>query len=63
MSNERKPALLRADEIRAREESGGHPWNPRSRVPGTRLGFATGPKPPGITLGNLMAGQESPPQQ
>jgi len=59
MSNERKPALLRADEIRAREESGGHPWNPRSHVTGTRLGFATGLKLLGINLLKIAPGKES----
>jgi uncharacterized cupin superfamily protein len=57
--DEKKPALLSAAEIRAREEAGNHPWNPSSAVVGTRLGTATGLKLLGINIIRIAPGRES----
>lgn len=59
MSDATKPALLRADDIRAREESGAHPWNPKSELRGTRLGTATGLVRTGVNLLRVAPGKES----
>ncbi|MGZ3442793.1 MAG: cupin domain-containing protein [Polyangia bacterium] len=57
--DDKKPALLRAEEIRAREESGAHPWNPKSQLLGTRLGSATGLQRTGVNLIRIAPGKES----
>ena len=57
--DDKKPALLRAEEIRAREESGAHPWNPKSQLLGTRLGTATGLVRTGVNLMRIAPGKES----
>ena len=54
-----KPALLRAEEIRALEEGGAHPWNPKSQLRGTRLGTATGLSRTGVNLMRIAPGKES----
>lgn len=59
MGDERKPALLRGAEVRAREESAAHPWNPNSEIRGTRLGVATGLKRTGVNLCRVAPGKES----
>ncbi len=51
--------LLRAAEIRAREESAAHPWNPKSEVRGTRLGVPTGLQRTGVNLYRIAGGKES----
>ena len=59
MNDTTKPALLRADDIRAREETGAHPWNPSSELRGTRLGTATGLQRTGVNLLRVAPGKES----
>jgi uncharacterized cupin superfamily protein len=59
MDDKKKPALLRATEIRAREESAAHPWNPKSEVRGVRLGVPTGLVRTGVNLYRVPAGKES----
>src|SRR5581483_4436321 len=54
-----KPSLLTAADIRARDEGGSHPWNPKSEVRGARLGVATGLKKVGINLLRVAPGKES----
>jgi uncharacterized cupin superfamily protein len=56
---EKKPALLRVKDIAAAEEGGGHPWNPRSELRGTRLGKATGLERTGVNLMRIPPGKES----
>jgi uncharacterized cupin superfamily protein len=43
----------------AREESGAHPWNPKSEARGTRLGVPTGLVRTGVNLYRVAPGQES----
>jgi uncharacterized cupin superfamily protein len=57
--DQKKPALLRAAEIAAREESGAHPWNPNSQLRGTRLGSPTGLTRLGLNLLKIAPGKES----
>jgi uncharacterized cupin superfamily protein len=59
MANEKKPALLRAADMRAREESASHPWNPNSDVRGVRLGVPTGLTRTGVNLYRVAPGKES----
>lgn len=59
MSDKKKPALLRAADIAAREESAAHPWNPKSEVRGVRLGVPTGLVRSGVNLYRVAAGKES----
>jgi uncharacterized cupin superfamily protein len=59
MTEPRPPALLRAAEIRARESSHSHPWNPQSQLIGLRLSTATGLQRTGVSLVRLPPGKES----
>lgn len=59
MDDKKKPALLRAADIAAREESGAHPWNPQSEIRGTRLGVPTGLVRTGVNLYKIAPGKES----
>ena len=59
MASEKKPALLRAAEIAAREESAAHPWNPNSQIRGVRLGKACGLERTGVNLYRIAPGKES----
>jgi uncharacterized cupin superfamily protein len=56
MSDQR---VLRADEIRAREQTVSHPWNPKSEMRGVMLSRATGLKRAGVNLVKLAPGKES----
>jgi uncharacterized cupin superfamily protein len=53
------PYLLRAADISAREETGAHPWNPKSELHGARLGTLTGLKRTGVSFVRVPAGKES----
>ncbi|MFO1187018.1 MAG: cupin domain-containing protein [Alphaproteobacteria bacterium] len=53
------PYLLRAADIKAREETGAHPWNPKSELQGTRLGTAAGLKRTGVSFVRIPASKES----
>jgi uncharacterized cupin superfamily protein len=59
MPNDKKPALFRAADIRAAEESAAHPWNPKSEVRGTRLGTHCGLERVGVNLYRVAPGKES----
>jgi uncharacterized cupin superfamily protein len=58
-TDEKKPTLFRAADIRAREEAASHPWNPNSEVRGTRLGTACGLERVGVNLYRVAPGKES----
>lgn len=51
--------LARADEIKRREETGAHPWNPKSELHGTRLGVLTALKRTGVSLVRIPPEKES----
>jgi uncharacterized cupin superfamily protein len=53
------PTLLKADEIRSREESHQHPWNPRSELHGLRLSAQVGFQRTGVSLVRVPPGKES----
>jgi uncharacterized cupin superfamily protein len=55
----KRPTLLRAADILAREETGAHPWNPKSEIRGTRLGTPTGMVRTGVNLMRIAPGKES----
>ena len=57
MSDKKK--LLRAEEIRATEQTIGHPWNPKSEMRGVMLSRATGLTRAGVNLVKLAPGKES----
>ncbi len=57
MSDNKK--LLRAADIRAREETVSHPWNPKSQMRGVMLSRATGLSRTGVNLVKLAPGKES----
>jgi len=51
--------LLRAAEIRAREQSFSHPWNRLSELSGAQLGAMTGLKRTGVNIARIPPGKES----
>jgi uncharacterized cupin superfamily protein len=53
------PSLLSADDIRRREASFSHPWNPDSEITGTMLARAAGLKRVGVSIARLRPGKES----
>ena len=57
--SEDKKYVLKADEIKASEQSFSHPWNPKSEIRGTRMGLAAGLKRTGINLTTVPPGKES----
>ncbi len=60
MSEKDVPApLVRAPDIRQREESFSHPWNPRSEIHGTRLSRLAGLSRTGVSLARIPPGKES----
>jgi uncharacterized cupin superfamily protein len=58
MSDE-SPYLLRAAAIAEKSGEFSHPWNPKSRIVGTRLAHATGLKRTGVSLARIPPGRES----
>jgi uncharacterized cupin superfamily protein len=53
------PPLLRAADIKAREEAFSHPWNPNSNVSMAVLGRALGLKRTGVNIARVPPGKES----
>jgi uncharacterized cupin superfamily protein len=58
-ASEKSPYLLRAEDIEEMKESFSHPWNPKSRIIGTRLGPKVGLKRIGVSIATLPSGKES----
>jgi len=57
--SEKTPNLLRAQDIVAVEQTFSHPWNPTSRITGTRLAPLVGLKRTGVSLARIPPGKES----
>jgi uncharacterized cupin superfamily protein len=56
----RKPAkVLLAREIVAAEQTFSHPWNPRSEITGTRMGWQAGLERTGVSRARVNPGKES----
>ena len=53
------PQLLRAADIRRRETTFSHPWNPRSEITGTMLARSAGLERVGVSIARLRPGKES----
>jgi uncharacterized cupin superfamily protein len=51
--------LLKAADIRGKEASFSHPWNPNSLLIGTQLSRMVGLKRTGVTIARMPAGKES----
>jgi len=56
---EKKPCLLRAQDISAAEQTGSHPWNPQSLIIGTRLAPLVGLQRTGVSRVRIPPGKES----
>lgn len=53
------PHLLRVADIKRKEETGSHPWNPKSSRTGTHLSRAAGLERTGISIVRMPPGKES----
>lgn len=53
------PHLVRADAVRAAEQTVSHPWNPLSELTGTHLSRLAGLKRTGVSLARMAPGKES----
>jgi uncharacterized cupin superfamily protein len=53
------PNLLRAEDVRSKEQTFSHPWNPNSHITGTILGRALGLTRTGISLARIPPSKES----
>jgi uncharacterized cupin superfamily protein len=51
--------ILRAADIRSKEQGHSHPWNPASEIHGTRLGHEAGLKRVAVNIGRIPPGKES----
>jgi uncharacterized cupin superfamily protein len=51
--------LLRANEIREKSGTGGHPWNEKSEIHGCMLARLVGLKRTGVSLARVAPGKES----
>lgn len=56
---EEKKYLLKAGEIKEMEQGFTHPWNPKSKIKGARMGLATGLKRTGVNIAAVPPGKES----
>jgi uncharacterized cupin superfamily protein len=54
-----KRFILRSSEIRQREQSFSHPWNPKSQLIGVQLSRALGLKRTGVNIARIPPGKES----
>jgi uncharacterized cupin superfamily protein len=54
-----KQFILHSSEIRQREQSFSHPWNPKSELIGVQLGRALGLKRTGVNIARMPPGKES----
>lgn len=60
MSESQKyPNLMRAAEVRQKEETFSHPWNPKSEITGTRMSHLAGLSRTGVSLARIAPGKES----
>jgi uncharacterized cupin superfamily protein len=58
--NSRRPAtILRAAEIAGAAQTVSHPWNPRSEITGTRMGWQAGLERTGVSRARVDPGKES----
>ena len=57
--SEKKPRLLRAQDIAASAQSFSHPWNPHSLITGTRLAPRVGLQRTGVSVARIPPGKES----
>jgi len=56
---EKKPLLVRAQDITATAQSFSHPWNPHSLITGTRLAPLVGLQRTGVSVARMPPGKES----
>lgn len=56
---ETKQFILRASEIKPREQSFSHPWNPKSQLIGVQLSRALGLKRTAVSIARMPPGKES----
>jgi uncharacterized cupin superfamily protein len=54
-----KRFILTSSEIREREQSFSHPWNPKSQLIGVQLGRVLGLKRTGVSIARIPPGKES----
>jgi uncharacterized cupin superfamily protein len=54
-----KEFILRSSEIRQREQSFSHPWNPKSQLIGVQLSRALGLKRTAVSIARMPPGKES----
>jgi uncharacterized cupin superfamily protein len=54
-----KQFILRFSEIKQREQSFSHPWNPKSQLIGVQLSRALGLKRTGVNIARIPPGKES----
>jgi uncharacterized cupin superfamily protein len=54
-----KKFILRFSEIKQREQSFSHPWNPKSQLIGVQLSRALGLKRTGVNIARIPPGKES----
>jgi uncharacterized cupin superfamily protein len=54
-----KRFILQSSEIRQREQSFSHPWNPKSQLIGVQLSRALGLKRTGVSIARMHRGKES----
>jgi uncharacterized cupin superfamily protein len=54
-----KQFILRSSEIRQREQSFSHPWNPNSQLTGVQLSRALGLKRTAVNIARIPPGKES----
>lgn len=53
------PHILRAADIKAKETTFSHPWNPKSEITGTWMARHAGLSRAGVSIGRLAPGKES----
>lgn len=56
---DKKPLILRAEEITDSIRTFSHPWNPKSEISGTYLGRTVGLKRTGVNFARIAPGKES----
>jgi len=56
---EKKPCLIRATDLKTREDTFSHPWNPNSLVRGVHLSAQVGLQRTGVSVVHIPPGKES----
>ena len=59
MADDEFAGLVRAGDIRDKEETFSHPWNDKSEVTGTRMSEAAGLSRTGVSRVTIKPGKES----